>query len=208
MRGDKIVCDKPVKYKGLDLRLVNFIGYDLRGADFTGANLAGADFTGANLTGANLTGAELDQTNLTNANLTNANLTNTSLTFTNFMGANMTGADFTGCDIDETTFDLGFDMSKILKIPVIDDIHKVVYEAVNKPNALDMSEWHDECGTTHCRAGWVVVLAGKAGLALEKQVGTGKAAELIYRRSDDSDYDLDFNASNEDALEQMRLLAQ
>jgi hypothetical protein len=46
-----------------------------------------------------------------------------------------------------------------------------------------MDGWH-KCGTTHCRAGWVVELAGEAGRALEARVGTAAAAALIYLASD------------------------
>jgi hypothetical protein len=40
------------------------------------------------------------------------------------------------------------------------------------------------CGTTHCRAGWVVVLAGDEGKALEDKIGTPAAAAAIYLASD------------------------
>ncbi len=67
-------------------------------------------------------------------------------------------------------------------IPVIKSIHQEVYKAVSKPNALEMGDWHT-CDTTHCRAGWVVALAGEEGKALEKYHGTCLAAQLIYRKS-------------------------
>ncbi len=47
-----------------------------------------------------------------------------------------------------------------------------------------MSSWHGSCGTTHCRAGWVVTLAGEAGAAMEFCMGTAAAAALIYLKSD------------------------
>jgi len=67
-------------------------------------------------------------------------------------------------------------------IPVIQNIHARVLEAVAKPNALDMGDWHT-CETTHCRAGWVVHLAGEAGYALENRTSTLFAAMQIYRAS-------------------------
>ena len=69
-------------------------------------------------------------------------------------------------------------------VPVIDDIDAKVYAAVSQPGALNMSTWHT-CETTHCRAGWVVHLAGEAGYALERFHGglTGHAAKLIYAAS-------------------------
>jgi len=45
-----------------------------------------------------------------------------------------------------------------------------------------MSDWHT-CETTHCRAGWVVTLAGEAGRTLEKKTSTLFAAMQIYRKS-------------------------
>src|SRR5689334_12019206 len=53
-------------------------------------------------------------------------------------------------------------------IPVIQDIHKAVYAAASQPEALEMKAWHS-CDTTHCRAGWVIHLAGKAGYELEQR---------------------------------------
>jgi hypothetical protein len=81
-----------------------------------------------------------------------------------------------------------------------------VFEAVSKPKALNMQNWHT-CNTTHCRAGWVVHLAGEAGYALERFHNTALAAQLIYR---ESGYQINpgrFFDSNEAALEDMRKLA-
>ncbi len=55
-----------------------------------------------------------------------------------------------------------------------------------------MSDWHKDrsvdesgayCGTTHCRAGWVVTLAGKEGRELEKKTSIQFAAMQIYHKS-------------------------
>jgi hypothetical protein len=59
-----------------------------------------------------------------------------------------------------------------------------VYAAVQKPEALDMGSWHT-CDTTHCRAGWVVHLAGEAGRKLEGHTSTQFAAMQIYKASSD-----------------------
>jgi hypothetical protein len=68
-------------------------------------------------------------------------------------------------------------------IPVIPNIHAAVKHAVERsPDALDMSEWHT-CETTHCRAGWVVALAGEEGRQLEKATSTSFAAMQIYKAS-------------------------
>jgi hypothetical protein len=65
---------------------------------------------------------------------------------------------------------------------VIENIHQKVLEAVSKPYALDMSAWHT-CETTHCRAGWVEVLAGERGKKLAKETDTAFAAMQIYKNS-------------------------
>jgi len=69
--------------------------------------------------------------------------------------------------------------AKEIKIPKIKNIHQKVYEAVSIEGALDMSDWH-KCETTHCRAGWVVTLAGENGKKLEKILSTPIAAAKIY----------------------------
>ena len=45
-----------------------------------------------------------------------------------------------------------------------------------------MSDWHT-CDSTHCRAGWVVHLAGAKGYALEKLTSSTFAAMQIYHAS-------------------------
>jgi hypothetical protein len=45
-----------------------------------------------------------------------------------------------------------------------------------------MATWHS-CATTHCRAGWVVTLAGEAGKRLEAFFDTPLAAMKIYDAS-------------------------
>jgi hypothetical protein len=45
-----------------------------------------------------------------------------------------------------------------------------------------MKDWH-QCGTTHCRGGWVIHLAGEAGMKLEKQTSPEFAAMAIYSKS-------------------------
>ena len=70
----------------------------------------------------------------------------------------------------------------MLNIPKIENIHSAVLTAVERPEAFDMSTWHT-CETTHCRAGWVVTLAGEKGKALEEQTSTEFAAMMIYKES-------------------------
>lgn len=67
-------------------------------------------------------------------------------------------------------------------VPVIENIHQKVLEAASKEGALNMAQWHT-CETTHCRAGWVVTLAGKDGAKLEAKTSTMFAAMQIYKAS-------------------------
>lgn len=92
-------------------------------------------------------------------------------------------------------------------IPKIENIDQVVYEACSNPNALDMNHWHT-CETTHCRAGWVVTLAGKAGKELELYHGTPLAAQLIYRESGSPISPNRFYENNEKAMADMKLRAE
>jgi len=74
---------------------------------------------------------------------------------------------------------------------------------------LDMTDWHSSertvpiCGSTHCRAGWAIHLAGEAGYALEDKVGPHAAGALIYLRSTGRPVP-NFFTSREDALADIR----
>jgi hypothetical protein len=92
-------------------------------------------------------------------------------------------------------------------VPVIENIHQRVLDAVSAPNALDMGNWHT-CETTHCRAGWVVQLAGEAGKALEAFHDTPLAAYLIYKASSPIKVSFpQFYVDNEKALADIRRCA-
>ena len=92
---------------------------------------------------------------------------------------------------------------------MIERIHSRVFEAASQPSALNMSDWRT-CETTHCRAGWVVHLAGEAGKRLEDRTSTLFAAMQIYKASDPVNRvaPTRFYESNEAALEDMRRLAE
>jgi len=71
-----------------------------------------------------------------------------------------------------------------------------------------MDDWHT-CETTHCRAGWVVALAGKEGKELELKTSTLFTAMAIYRASSDIGVSPSmFFVSNEEALEDMKWCAK
>jgi uncharacterized protein YjbI with pentapeptide repeats len=143
------------------------------------ALLRDADLSGAVMRDADLSNAVLRDTDLSNADLS---------------GADLRGADLRGADLSECP----------VKIP---DIHKAVFEAASQKGALDMVEWH-KCGTTHCRAGWIVTLAGEGGKALEWVMGTPAAAAMIYMASDPKLERIpNFYCTNDAALADMARLA-
>jgi hypothetical protein len=73
-------------------------------------------------------------------------------------------------------------------VPVVKNIHQKILDAVSYENELDtagkldMSAVHT-CGTTHCRAGWAIHLAGDAGYKLEEHFGWHIAAIKIFNAS-------------------------
>jgi uncharacterized protein YjbI with pentapeptide repeats len=89
----------------------------------------------------------------------------------------------------------------------IKNIDAAILAAIEAPgNKLRMSSWHT-CGTTHCRAGWAIHLAGDAGYKLEKVVGSAAAGALIYAASRPDKPVPDFLASDADALADLRACA-
>ncbi|MGH7057982.1 MAG: hypothetical protein ACREFZ_08890 [Acetobacteraceae bacterium] len=90
--------------------------------------------------------------------------------------------------------------------PCVENIHSAVYVAACRPDALDMGRWH--CGTTHCRAGLIVTLAGEAGAKLARFHNTELAARLIYRASGYAIHPARFYDGNQAALDDMRKLAE
>jgi uncharacterized protein YjbI with pentapeptide repeats len=161
-------------------------GAVLRGADLSGADLRGADLSGAVLRGAVLRGADLSGAVLRDAVLSDA------------------------------------DLSGILEsVPLIPNIDAAILEAIeaNKAkgtNGLDMGSWHGNeekanetewCETTHCRAGYAICLAGKAGFDLEKKYGPANAGMFLYLKSTPDAPIPDWGASNKTAMADMKARA-
>ena len=157
------------------LRDTDLSGLDFEGIQFRGANLSDVNFSHANLmnadlTGAYLMGAILKFANLTNADLTGVNLNKADLRYARFSGSLLANVTFSG------------QLRELLVVPNLDNQILAAVEVENQ--RLDMRSWHGtSCGTTHCRAGWAVVLAGPVGLAVEAIYGTETAAALIYEAS-------------------------
>lgn len=95
-------------------------------------------------------------------------------------------------------------------VPVVEGIHTKVLEAVRVEGAFDMRTWHSSCGTTHCRAGHVVMLAGEKGRALEDATTTCFAAMQIYKASDPENpvSPVRFIESNEVAMRDIERMAE
>lgn len=133
--------------------------------------------------------AILRYADLSGTNLTGTNLKNADLSGTNLRGTNLTNADLSG-------------------VPRIERIHHAVAAAVGPAGEhLQMGVWH--CGTSHCRAGWAVHLAGDAGYELERRIGTPGAAALIYIASDPRLARVpDFYTDDEEALADIKACAE
>ena len=171
------------------------LGLAVRAAVKAKANLREANLSEAYLSGAYLIGVDLRGANLSEADLSGANLSEANLSEADLSGAYLIGVDLRGANLSEA--------------PIIEDIHAKVYAAASQPGALDMGQWH--CGTSHCRAGWVVTLAGKEGLDLEAKIGTPAAATAIYMASDPERWKTerlpDFYCGNNTALADMARMA-
>ncbi len=93
-----------------------------------------------------------------------------------------------------------------MEIPSIPKIHTAIREAVTQPDAFDMRTWH-LCDTMHCRAGWVVHLAGQPGYELERRTSTLFAAQQIYKASGYEISPVRFYDTDEAALADINRLA-
>jgi len=202
------------KLRGADMTRADLRDADLRGADLLGADLSGADMRDANLSGADLSGANLREAKLREANLSGAYLSGVKLRGADMTGADLSDADLRGADLSGANLrdaDLGeADLSganlwgAVLnwdQIPLVVNIDATILSAIEDNGTLNMAEWHI-CDTTHCRAGWAVVLAGAQGRKLEEQLGTNAAAALIYARSGSHPVP-NWYADNRTALEDM-----
>ena len=191
----EIFCDENARLGvkvGLAVKWAFESDADLRDADLRGADLRDADLRDADLRGAVLRDADLSGAVLRGANLRDADLRDAVL-----RGAVLRGAVLSGADLRDAG------------VPVIKDIHQTVYAAATQPGALDMGKWHNSCGTAHCRAGWVVTLAGDAGRAMEFCMGTPAAAAMIYLASDPKIEKMpNFYTDNGTALADMKRLAE
>jgi len=213
----------------------NLAHADLADADLAGANLAHANLTDAYLAGADLAGADLARADLAGAylagaDLAHANLAGADLAHANLAGADLAGADLTGArnvpaGIEKTdppthyvrqapTPEVLAERAKAYRerhpeAPVVEALDSKILAAISSGGVLEMASWHGEggaCGTTHCRAGWAIHLAGEAGAKLEAEHGPERAGAMIYRAS--TGRVPHFYATNSRALEDIRECAE
>lgn len=215
---------------GANLADANLAGANLPGANLAGANLAGATLADANLgraylAGATLAGANLAGANLADANLADANLAGAILADVYLAGANLAGAYLAGArhvpqgvtatdppepyrrpstPADYATIAERY-RERHPEVPVVPGLDRQILRLIESGGgALEMSDWHT-CETTHCLAGWAIVLAGEAGRRLEAERGPFQAGAAIYRAS--TGRVPHFFASNESALDDLRARA-
>jgi len=159
-------------------------------ADLSKADLRWAALQGANLQDAILEGANLRWANLVSANLEGANL----------RGADLRGADLRGADLR------GADLSDAQGLPIVADaparLQAVAAQILSKPACLRMSEWHSDCGTAHCLAGWAIHQAGPIGATLERLHGAHLAGLLLLGH----DAAARFYQSNDEVLQWLRTI--
>src|SRR6185437_12847560 len=207
---------------------------DLRGADLRGADLRGADLRDAYLRDADLGGADLGGADLRGADLRGARDVPASLADhkdpeTPFVRRTTSG-DRPELSREERDARRRMRRAERMaayraehpEVPVVEHLDAQILRGIEtKALVLDMGRWHGEyangdeleggetpemCGTTHCRAGSAIHLAGAAGYALEKRLGSAEdAGRAIYLASTGrAPY---FYASNDAALADIRRCA-
>jgi hypothetical protein len=198
---------------GADLAGAYLAGANLAGANLADAYLAGADLAGAYLAGADLAGADLTDASLARANLADAYLADAYLADARRIPSGVTATDPPTPYVRPTPEGRAARLAQRAKeyrernptVPVVEQLDaKILAVITDGRGNLEMSDWHhgDACGTTHCRAGWAIVLAGPEGAALERQHGPEEAGRRIYLAS--TGRVPHFFASNERALDDLK----
>ena len=178
--AEAISANPRANFARADFANADFANACFAGAYFANAYFAWADFAGANFAGANFARADFADAYFADACFADADFADAYFARANFAGANFAdayfaGAYFAGANFARAGFAGAKNIPDVAKaqaneplppVPVIPKIHSTLLSAVTAQGCrLDMSAWHT-CDTTHCRAGWVVHLAGEAGKAL------------------------------------------
>ena len=200
--GSMKLCVKAAIKGGADLRDAYLRGSDLSGSDLRGSDLRGSDLRDADLRGSDLSGSDLRGADLRGSDLSGADLSDADLRGSVLRGADLRGSDLSGSYL-RGAYLRGAVLSGLKGLPqitIVENIDAAILAACTSPGcSLEMGSWHD-CGTTHCRAGWAITLAGEAGKALEDRVGPEAAGSLIYAVSRPDKPVPDFFADNETAM--------
>jgi len=151
-------------------------GADLRDSNLSGSNLSGSNLSGSNLSGADLSGADLRDSDLRDSDLRDSNLRDSNLRDSNLRNSDLSGSDLRNSNLSDS-------LRRLLAVPELDK--KILAAIEAGQGKLEMGDWHGQnsCGTTHCRAGWAVTMAGPAGAVAEALLGTCAAGALIYAAS-------------------------
>jgi hypothetical protein len=162
----------------------------LAGADLAGANLAGADLAGANLAGANLAGAIAVPSSTEKADPPEP-----------YVRATTPEQQRARAAARAERY-----RKRNPEVPVVEQLDAKILAVIEaKPESFEMGQWHSACGTSHCRAGWAITLAGEQGKKLEEEHGPHLAGRMIYLAS--TGRSPHFFATNERALEDIRACA-
>jgi hypothetical protein len=123
-----------------------------------------------------------------------ADLSDADLSDADLSGADLRGAVLSGADV-----------------PFIPALDTKILAAIVGGGTLDMGSWHGPenniCGTTHCRAGWAIHLAGEKGKDLQERFGEAGAGALIYAKAYPDHRIPNFCDGNERALADIRARA-
>ncbi len=182
------------------------LGSLLAQAREAGADLAFADLRNAQLVERRSRGHRSSPRRPAPLTLAGADLSRTRLSFADLRGADLRNANLQGTIFEEPDFRHARveGARDFPPVPTVADLDAKILSCIENGGGLEMDRWHT-CDTTHCRAGWAVVLAGYAGRILEERVGSYAAGALIYEASTGNVPD--FFAENEDALEDIKLRA-
>lgn len=136
----------------LDLSGLDFSNANLKMASIIDSNISGANFQGSNLTEARLVGSDFSGANLRGANLWRADLRGANLSGANMLGADLSYANMENASLEDAIWPDG---KPAATIEQSDELARIIAAKVlHEPGDLVMGEWHSDCGTAHCLAGW------------------------------------------------------
>lgn len=171
-------------------------------AVFKDVRIENADTMGLNLACVHVENMHMENVHLDNVTMRHGCVIDTHLTDGGATRVTLENVRMTRLVVTNVTFDG-------VPLPAVPNIDKAILNLIEEnPSSFDMSVWHSECGTAHCRAGFAVKLAGEAGAELERLIGTANAATLIYGASRPGIPIPDFFTSRASALADLKDCAE